>query len=108
MDFRGRFSNKIIRRATFKDQHFDDNCNFLYRVIDKITDREKVTVLTNINANRDLLGELMACQVDRTEEISRKVSQLKDFLEKIMQLDPTKRMSLNEALAHPFVTEKML
>lgn len=32
MDLRGKPPNKIIRRGFFKDQHFDQNFNFLYHV----------------------------------------------------------------------------
>lgn len=37
MDLRGKFPNKVIRKAMFKDQHFDYNCNFLYHETDKVT-----------------------------------------------------------------------
>lgn len=40
MDLKGKFPNKIIRKAQFKEQHFDQhNCNFLYHEIDKVTQR---------------------------------------------------------------------
>lgn len=47
MDLKGKFSNKMIRRATFKDQHFDDSCNFLYHEIDKVTERVSITLSVN-------------------------------------------------------------
>lgn len=37
----------------------------------------------------------------------RKVKQLKDLLEGILMLDPAKRISINAALAHPFIQEKI-
>jgi serine/threonine protein kinase len=39
MDLRGKLPNKLIRRSVFKDQHFDQNCNFLYHETDKVTNR---------------------------------------------------------------------
>lgn len=42
MDLKGKFPNKMVRKAQFKDQHFDQNCNFLYHEIDKVTQRDKV------------------------------------------------------------------
>lgn len=39
MDLRGKLPNKLIRKAQFKHLHFDDNCNFLYHEIDKVTQR---------------------------------------------------------------------
>ena len=37
MDVKGKFSNRLIRKGAFKDQHFDSNNNFLYREVDKFT-----------------------------------------------------------------------
>jgi len=37
MDVHGKFPNKLIRKAIFKDQHFDYHCNFLYHETDKVT-----------------------------------------------------------------------
>ena len=39
MDLKGKFSNKLIRKGAFKDQHFDSSFNFLYREVDKLTER---------------------------------------------------------------------
>jgi len=39
MDLKGKMPNKLIRKAVFRDQHFDTNFNFLYREVDKITER---------------------------------------------------------------------
>lgn len=39
MDLKGKIPNKIIRKGQFKDQHFDQNCNFLSHEIDRLTER---------------------------------------------------------------------
>lgn len=39
MDLKGKIPNKVIRKGQFKDQHFDQNCNFLSHEIDKLTER---------------------------------------------------------------------
>ena len=39
MDLKGKMPNKVIRRGAFKDQHFDNSCNFLYRDVDKVTEK---------------------------------------------------------------------
>lgn len=39
MDLRGKFPNKLIRKAQFREKHFDSSCNFLYTEIDKVTQR---------------------------------------------------------------------
>ncbi|EAT39652.1 AAEL008556-PB [Aedes aegypti] len=106
MDLKGKIPNKIIRKGQFKDQHFDPNCNFLSHEIDKITEREKIVVVSVIKPNRDLQQELIAGQNLPDDQI-RKVSQLKDLLDKVFALDPAKRISLNHALAHPFIQDKI-
>uniref|UniRef100_A0A182QUI4 Serine/threonine-protein kinase PRP4 homolog n=1 Tax=Anopheles farauti TaxID=69004 RepID=A0A182QUI4_9DIPT len=106
MDLKGKIPNKLIRKGQFKDQHFDQNCNFLSHEIDKITEREKVVVVSMIKPTRDLQQELIAGQNLPDDQI-RKVSQLKDLLDKMFALDPAKRISLNHALAHPFIQDKI-
>ncbi|XP_036345116.1 serine/threonine-protein kinase PRP4 homolog [Rhagoletis pomonella] len=106
MDLKGKIPNRIIRKGQFKDQHFDQSCNFLYHEIDKITEREKIVVMPVIKPTRNLQQELIADQ-NLPDDQHRKVTQLKDLLDNIFALDPSKRISLNQALTHPFIQEKM-
>ncbi|XP_055390310.1 uncharacterized protein LOC129619201 isoform X2 [Condylostylus longicornis] len=106
MDLKGKIPNKVIRKGQFRDQHFDQNCNFLYHEIDKITEREKVVVIPVIKQIRNLQQELIADQ-NLPDDQYRKVTQLKDLLDAIFCLDPAKRVSLNQALTHAFILEKM-
>lgn len=39
MDAKGKMPNKLVRKSTFRDQHFDANFNFLFHEVDKITQR---------------------------------------------------------------------
>ncbi|KOC67439.1 Serine/threonine-protein kinase PRP4 like protein, partial [Habropoda laboriosa] len=105
MDLKGKMPNKLIRKGTFKDEHFDSNCNFLYHEVDKVTEREKVVVMSTLPATRDLGGELGGNSLP--PEQSRKVGQLKDLLERTLMLDAGKRITVNHALAHPFIQEKI-
>lgn len=58
-----------------------------------------------INPNKDLLAELIGYQ--RLPDVQlRKVTQLRDMMEKILVLDASKRISINQALTHPFIQEK--
>ncbi|XP_055843574.1 serine/threonine-protein kinase PRP4 homolog [Episyrphus balteatus] len=106
MDLKGKIPNKVIRKGQFKDQHFDQSCNFLYHEIDKITEREKIVVMPVIKPVRNLQNELIADQ-NLPDDQHRKVTQLKDLLDSIFALDLSKRISLNQALTHPFIQEKM-
>ncbi|XP_036377966.1 serine/threonine-protein kinase PRP4 homolog [Megalops cyprinoides] len=106
MDLKGKMPNKMIRKGLFKDQHFDQNLNFLYIEVDKVTEREKVTVMSTINPTKDLLTDMVGCQ-RLPEDQRKKVVQLKDLLDQILMLDPAKRISINQALQHPFIQEKI-
>ena len=93
----------------FSDQHFDHSLNFLYTEVDKVTEREKVTVMSTVNASMDLRKQLLGGQSASRmpEEQLRKVNQLADLLDKCLSLDPSKRMTVNQALIHPFIQEKV-
>ena len=39
MDVKGRMPNKLIKKAMFRDKHFDENFNFMYIEVDKITQK---------------------------------------------------------------------
>ncbi|XP_063698311.1 uncharacterized protein LOC134829240 [Culicoides brevitarsis] len=106
MDLKGKIPNKVIRKGQFREQHFDSSYNFLSHEIDRITEREKVVVMSVVKPTRDLHTELIA-QQNLPEEQVKKVIQLRDLLDKIFALDPAKRISLNHALAHPFIQERM-
>ncbi|XP_054620852.1 pre-mRNA processing factor 4Bb [Dunckerocampus dactyliophorus] len=106
MDVKGKMPNKMIRKGLFKDQHFDQNLNFLYIEVDKVTEREKVTVMSTINPTKDLLSDMIGGQ-RLPEDQRKKVMQLKDLLDGTLMLDPAKRISINQALQHPFIQEKI-
>lgn len=59
-----------------------------------------------VKVSRDLQSELVAGQALPPEQL-KKVTQLKDLLEKALAIDPAKRISLNNALTHPFIQEKI-
>lgn len=44
MDYKGKIPNKMVRKGVLRDQHFDENCNFLYQEVDKVTQRVSIIV----------------------------------------------------------------
>uniref|UniRef100_A0A0N5AAK8 Serine/threonine-protein kinase PRP4 homolog n=1 Tax=Syphacia muris TaxID=451379 RepID=A0A0N5AAK8_9BILA len=105
MDLKGKIPNKIVRKAQFRDQHFDSNCNFLYHEVDKVTQRDKITTLSVVKVTRDLRSELLGEQ-ELDKDGMRKLEQFRSLLDAMTVLDSSKRISCNEALKHPFVVEK--
>ena len=63
--------------------------------------------MTNLSQSRELLSALRGNQKLSDEKHLKKVNQLKDFLEKCLMMDPSKRLTINQALVHPFITDKM-
>lgn len=39
----------MIRKGLFKDQHFDQNLNFLYTEVDKVTERVSVIYVIHVH-----------------------------------------------------------
>lgn len=68
--------------------------------------QEKVTCITSINATKDMLADMVPYS-RLPEDQLRKVTQLKDLLDKLLTLDPAKRIPINQALTHQFITEKI-
>ncbi|GMT00624.1 hypothetical protein PENTCL1PPCAC_22798 [Pristionchus entomophagus] len=100
-EVKGAYPNKLIRKAAFKDQHFDSNCNFLYHEIDKVTQRDKITVLNNIRPTRSLDDELIGNQRADKDVL---LKTFRNLLEQMLTLDPSKRITVGDALKHPFIT----
>ena len=63
-------------------------------------------MLSVMNPNKDLLAELLVGQRLPDDQL-RKVTQLKDLLDKMLMLDANKRINLNEALRHPFIQDRI-
>lgn len=67
--------------------------------------QEKISVHNTIPASKELLGNLVTSH-RLPEDQYKKVTQLKDLLDKMLMLDPSKRININQCLMHPFITDK--
>lgn len=61
-------------------------------------------VVHNLRATRDLRAELLSDHTLSDSE-RKKVLQLADLLEKMLLMDPEKRISPRDAIEHPFISE---
>ncbi|GAA5990385.1 hypothetical protein JCM5350_003679 [Sporobolomyces pararoseus] len=101
METKGKFQNKLIKKARFGDQHFDDNMNFLsHEKNDVITPRQ-----IPAKPPSDLRSRLMPSGVTRKmkDDEVRLLTNFVDLLDKMLNLEPSKRPLPKDLLAHPFI-----
>ncbi|KAF0689967.1 Aste57867_18611 [Aphanomyces stellatus] len=108
MELKGRLPPKLVRRHRqiymekfLMEPHFDDGLRFCSREIDRVTGTPLVRMLSNVTATRDLNAALLAAKSQSDEK--KMVLDLKDLLDKIFHVDPAKRITVEDALKHPFV-----
>ena len=104
MDCRGKFSHKMLRKAQFAGQHFDDLLNFKSVEQDRLTGRDTVRLLNFSKPTRDLRTRLIASTKGMSEAEVKEVNWFVDLLEKCLNLNPEKRCTPAEALKHPFIS----
>ena len=110
LDLKGLPSKKLIKKAQFREEYFDEDFNFLWNREDRLTKTPyvkkiplDVLVKQNSSPARDLKAELLE-RFDSASASKPRVLQLYDLLDKIFTIDPTKRISIEEVLRHPFIT----
>ncbi|KZT57553.1 kinase-like protein [Calocera cornea HHB12733] len=109
MELKGRFNNKLIKKAHFGDLHFDEQGLFLSVERDKVTGGDSVRKVNMAKPTRDLRSRLMPgpsalaskTPAAREEEI-KIVTAFIDLLDKCIMLDPARRITPRDALLHPF------
>jgi serine/threonine-protein kinase PRP4 len=69
-------------------------------VLDPVTGVELERLVTFTKPTRDLAGELLGNVAPGERRVSQ---QLSDFLLRCLELDPSRRISIADALKHPFV-----
>ncbi|KAL8805800.1 MAG: hypothetical protein Q9182_001712 [Xanthomendoza sp. 2 TL-2023] len=104
MECRGKFSHKVLRKAEFGRQHFDDLLNFRSIEKDKLTGKDVVRILNFTKPTRDLRSRLMANARDMDEVEMKELYSFIDLLDRCLNLNAEKRCTPVEALKHPFIT----
>lgn len=106
-DLKGRFPNRMIKRHIIsyseleRVPHFEDDFKFRQQTTDKVTGKG-VLRLIDISAKpmKDLRRMLMSSKAGADDQ--KLVLQLADIMDKVLNLDPEKRLSVAAALKHPF------
>ncbi|CBI27037.3 unnamed protein product, partial [Vitis vinifera] len=101
MELKGPFPKKMLRKGAFTDQHFDQDLNFHATEEDPVTKKTIKRLIMNIRPKD--IGTIISSSPGEDPKMA---VNFKDLLEKIFVLDPEKRMTVSQALCHPFITGK--
>lgn len=93
-ELRGRFNTKLVKRARFADTYFDDLGGFAHP--------DAKTVNAQIKM-RDLKSRLMPPGERFSDAEAKALGSFVDLLEKCLMLDPARRITPREVLAHSFL-----
>lgn len=107
IDVKGPFPRKIVRRMLplFRDRHFDAELTFGVLETDAGSQQTVRRLIRATGPTRDLAADLGDSGKDLGEADRRRVGHLADLLEKMWSLDPGHRLTVAQALVHPFVKE---
>jgi serine/threonine-protein kinase PRP4 len=121
MELRGRFNQKMVKKAKFGDSYFDEMGGFDSVERDRVTGAVsallcfKLRLLTGpfqdvvrkvhiSKPTRDLRTRLMPPSSEKMKEDERKLlMSFVDLLDRCLVLDPARRITPKEALVHPFL-----
>ncbi|KAK7269747.1 hypothetical protein RIF29_22482 [Crotalaria pallida] len=101
MELKGPFPKKMLRKGAFTEQHFDQDLNFLATEEDPVTQKTIKRLILNIKPKD--IGTIIT---GSPGEDPKMLANFKDLLEKIFVLDPDKRLTVSQALNHPFIIGK--
>ncbi|XP_059288452.1 uncharacterized protein LOC132041773 isoform X2 [Lycium ferocissimum] len=101
MELKGPFPKKMLRKGVFTDQHFDQDLNFLATEEDPVTKKAMRKLIVNIKPK-----DISSIISGSPGEDPKMLSHFKDLMERIFVLDPEKRITVSQALSHPFITGK--
>ncbi|KAF5467641.1 hypothetical protein F2P56_011873 [Juglans regia] len=101
MELKGPFPKKMLRKGAFTVLHFDQDLNFHATEDDPVTKKTIKRIILNVKPK-----DISSIITGSPGEDPKMLANFKDLLEKNFVLDPDKRMTVSQALTHPFITGK--
>mmetsp|Transcript_101304 Transcript_101304/g.180035 ORF Transcript_101304/g.180035 Transcript_101304/m.180035 type:complete len:626 (+) Transcript_101304:95-1972(+) len=115
MEVKGKIPNKLIKSGTETvwKQHFDANMDFKYVDSNKATRKKIVRTITDLSAKKSIMDMVLARVGSEKQKSSetedqlyvKKSKQFADLVDKMITMDPERRITANDALELPFVAE---
>ncbi|KAJ7184606.1 kinase-like protein [Mycena filopes] len=104
MELKGRFNGKMIKRAKFGEVYFDEMGGFESVEKEKGSGNDVIRKVHISKPARDLRARLLPSGGARLgEEETNVLLHFVDLLDRCLALDPARRITPREALAHPFI-----
>merc|ERR1712000_749285 len=104
MQVSGKFSKKMLKKGLFSSEHFEgDQGYFLYQKEETGTKKLITQRMLITKPTRDLMHLLVPNTKLVSEQELSELREFKDLVQKMFILDPTKRITVEEALKHPFI-----
>ena len=108
-ELKGLPAKAWARKGKFFEKHYDLDGNFTYFEFDAVTKRPKARTMQPQPPSQRLQKALLATARDRRDEGERsKILQFHNLLDQMLAIVPEKRITPREALAHPFITERII
>lgn len=110
MSVKGRFPTKQLRthlrqyESMGLDPHFDSDLRFKQQELDSLTGQPVRRLIEITQPTRDLTSMLRSAKAGGDD--GQLVGAFGQLLDQCIALDPTKRISVYDALKHPFFTGK--
>ena len=101
METLGKFPRKLIRQGEFRNVHFDSDLNLKSQEIDKISKKPVSKTIIFTKPVETLETKLGITDVSQREDYYKFL----DLLQKSLELLPERRLTVREALQHPFLYE---
>lgn len=106
IETKGPFPKKMLKRALFRERHFDAEFTFGLLEEDPITKRDVRRLMRDSKPTRTVEQALGRGAGALAEADRKRGALLADLLDKMLALDPEKRITVAQALVHPFVKEE--
>jgi len=103
-EMRGAVPSRMVRRAQFRSLHFTDDCKFRQAEYNNVNRTEITKIVTFTNKPKVELKDLILRAAETDEQKTAVL--LADLLDKMFTLEPVKRVTVSEALQHPFFTTR--
>lgn len=103
MELKGVLPKKLLKKAELKNHYFDQNLNLYIIEEDSITKKLVKKIVKNDHFSKPKgMGHFIVSMGSQ----DKWTTLFTDLLERIFILDPNKRLTVVEALNHPFISEQ--